>query len=400
MLGSTIEGDTVAIQRVQRSSTHYFQRPDAEHLRYEPARTSLAGLAADLRFSKMAGGHWRWGFGTHTVSPGFEVNDLGFLREADFTSQYTFLGYDQFQPGKLFRRWNLFTNQWNAWSYGGEHVSVGGNINGSWELVNFWGGWGGINREFDRLVPEALRGGPALVVPARTEMFLGVYSDSRKPVRLELEGSASFEDETGGRSLRFGPELELRLADGAEISLEPSLSSRRDPWQYIGQRSAGGETHYIFGGLRQTTASLSARASYTFSPTLSLQLYAQPFISAGRYADFREVEDPRAQRFEQRFHTYAPSELSYDAAANRYNVSRDGASYGFDNPAFNFKQFRSNLVLRWEYRPGSTLFLVWSQGRTRARDHGSFDLGRDLEDLFEAESTNVLLIKASYWLDF
>jgi hypothetical protein len=158
---------------------------------------------------------------------------------------------------------------------------------------------------------------------------------------------------------------------------------------------------YLLGSLEQTTAALTARLNYTASPTLSLQLYAQPFISAARYTTFMEAADPRAADFDTRFTTYAPARLSYDAVNRLYAVDRTGdgtADFSFRDPDFNFKQMRGNAVARWEYRPGSTLFVVWSHGRTADDGFGDFRFNRDVSDLWSTSGTNTLLVKVSYWL--
>lgn len=400
LLGSHVRGSTDAIARVQRAAGHYFQRPDAHHLTYDTTRTALSGYAASLLLGKMGGGHWVWAFGGMARSPGFEVNDLGFQQAADFAGAFGFVGHRQFRAGEIFRRWGLNLSTWTVWSFGGERLQSGGNVNGNFELVNFWGGYAGLNRQLGGLSTSALRGGPAIVQPPRTNAWLGVYSDRRKRVSGELNVNLSFEDETGGHQLAIRPGITMRPSERLQLSLRPSVSWNLDPWQYVTSRQADGGRHYLFARLDQTTVSLTTRLNYTLTPNLSLQLYAQPFVSAAHYTEFRKVMDPRAERFAERFRTYPAGELTYDPGTQRYGVLRpDGsAAFSFQNPDFNFKQFRSNLVLRWEYRAGSTLYLVWSQGRTDFARDGSFRLTRDVDQLFGAAGTNVLLLKVNYWM--
>ncbi|MBI4521777.1 MAG: carbohydrate binding family 9 domain-containing protein, partial [Gemmatimonadetes bacterium] len=400
LVGSHVRGSEDAIARAQRAAARYFQRPDADHLRYDTTRTSLSGHAASLMLAKIGGGQWRWGVGGMSRSPGFEVNDLGFQREADLAVQFGFLSYQSFRAGRVFRRWNVNLNQWSAWSFGGDRFETGGNVNGGFELANFWGGHGGVNRQFEALSTGALRGGPAIVQPGKTNVWLGLYTDRRKAVRGDLNANVSFEDETPGREVSLSPGVTIRPSQQLELSLRPSIAWSLNPWQYVTQREADGGKHYVFGRLDQTTASLTTRLAYTLTPTLSLELYAQPFISAGDYTDFRAADQPRAERFSDRFRAYQESELGYDLAQERYRVLRGDAStqFTFKNPDFNLRQLRSNVVLRWEYRPGSTLFVVWSQARSSSQLDGPFDLSRDVDRLFGADGTNVLLVKVSYWL--
>ncbi|HEV2147344.1 MAG TPA: DUF5916 domain-containing protein [Longimicrobiaceae bacterium] len=374
-VGSHLRGGTEAIRLVQLEPGHYFQRPDAGHLEVDPELTSLSGYIANVEVSKIGGGHWRGELGVRVISPGFEVDDLGFQQQADLLREYGGVQYVQFRPGPIFRRWSARAFQNVHWTFGGERVESFGVVGGDFQLHSYWGGSAAIEREFSALSTSALRGGPALRVPGRTRLRLGIYSDQRRPVSGSVSGTVALQDEAGGRFLGLGPSLALRPSPRVELSLQPSMSWNRDPAQYVTRREAEGETRYLFAPLEQTTTALTARLSYTFRPDLTLQFYAQPFISALDYSGFREVADPRAAAFRDRFR---PASVDLD-------------------PDFNFKQFRSNAVLRWEYRPGSTLFVVWNSGLRDVRREGTFDLSRDLDRLFGAEGTNVLLVKLSYW---
>jgi hypothetical protein len=309
----------------------------------------------------------------------------------------------------VFRSWRLGVNEWAGWTLGGERAATGANVNGNFQLKSFWGGYGGLNREASSLAVGALRGGPAIVRPGSTNTWFGMHSDRRRPVSLSLDGNASREDETGGYSWRLGPSVDVRPSTSASLSLRPSYSRSAQAWQFVGSESLDGAPRYLFGRLDQTTTSVTARLNYTFTPALSLQLYAQPFISAGQYSDFRAVADPRAERFADRLPLFAATraELGRDASG-RFRADTDGdgtPDVRFRDPDFNVKQFRSNAVLRWEYRPGSTLFVVWSQGRSDRLPDGTFGMRRDLGRLFGLDdehgvaATNTLLIKLNYWLN-
>lgn len=401
LLGSYVRGSSEAMDEVQRSSARYFQRPDADHLDYDPHRTSLGGIAGNLLLQKIGGGHWRWSVAGHFRSPGFEVNDAGFQRSADFAFQGASLGYEQFRAGKLFRRWEVSVEEVSGWSYGGERLLAVTEMSGGFQLRNFWGGEWGVARKFEALSPTELRGGPAIVEPGLVRAWFRLFSDNRKDVSFDLGGEFSFEDETDGRTLSLRAGLNVRPSRRVQLSLDPSVRWNLNPSQYVDAVEDGNETRYVKGRLEQTSAALTARLSYTFTPDLALQLYAQPFVSAGSYKEFMEVADPRAGRFDDRFHTYAAAKLAYDAVEEAYRVDRDGdgsVDFSFDDPNFNFKELRSNLVLRWEYRPGSTLFLVWSQDRTAFHRDRTIALSRDLDRLLSTAGTNVFLLKVNYWL--
>jgi hypothetical protein len=401
VVGSHIRGDTAAINLAQHSPARYFQRPDNRHATLDPTRTSLSGWAGSAQFFKSGGGHWRGAGVVNVRSPGFEVNDLGYQQSADQVLQVAYVGYEQFRPSSRFRRWNLNSNQWAGWNFGGDVVALGGNINGSFTLPSFWGGHGNLGREFAAVDPAGLRGGPAIVRPGNWNIGASAYSDQRKPVRLRLNAGATREDDTGATSWRFSPSLTVRASNSAEFSLTPSYSHNDRRAQFIRRTTVAGQDLFLLGALEQTTTSLTARLNYTASPTLSLQFYAQPFISAARYSTFMEVAQPRARSYRERFTAYSGAQLAWDDENRRFTVDRSGdgtTDFTFGNPDFNFKQMRSNAVLRWEYRPGSALFLVWSHGRT-AEDHfGDYRFGRDLRGLRAASGSNTLLVKFSYWL--
>lgn len=404
--GSHVRGSAEAIAGLQRAAGRYFQRPDAEHLTYAPDRKSLSGWASRLQLEKIGGGHWRWSLYGSAYAPGFEVNDLGFNFSTDeiFTSASG--AYKEFRPGDVFREWEVSSFVLGEWTFGGERLETVLDMTGSFRLQNHWSGHAWVQRALPALSVDALRGGPAIRKPAETWTHVHLFGDDRKPVRFDLGTSATFEDQTAGRSITVTPALQLRPSTRLKATLAPNLSWNTEAWQYVVAYNhigllTPGAPHYVLGQLKQTTASLTLRLDYTFRPDLSLQFYAQPFVSAGDYSRFMEVVAPRAERFDNRFRMFREEdEIRYDSDASAYTVDLDAdgaADFSFADPDFNISELRSNLVLRWAYRPGSTLFLVWSQGRTASEPIGSFDLPRAMNRLFSAEGTNVLLLKVSYW---
>ena len=401
LVGSHLSGSPEAIDEVQTSPVRFFQRPDADHLDYDPTRTSLDGFSAKAELFKLEG-KWRFAMFGMTVSPEFDANDLGFQTNGDIALAGFWTGYNQYEPGKVFRRWNVGTNGWGGTTYGGERVALGGNVNGSFQLKNFWGAYGGLNFEASTYSPSMLRGGPAFLNPSGGNFWSGFYTDRRRPVHLSLNVNGAWEDETDGGRVSVSPGINIRPSNNADLYLGPSITRNRNVLQYVGAEEVAGQDRWVLGTVDQTTVAMTARLNYTFSPTLSLQLYAQPFISAGEYSDFKVVTNPRGATLADRIDVLdgdrIHSEMMDDELTHRVDLDRDGSTdFSFDDPGFNFKQLRSNVVLRWEYRPGSALFLVWSQGRTDfTRDAFAFD--RDVDALWGAEGTNVLLVKMSYWL--
>ena len=403
LLGSTVHGAAAAISRIQLGPGHYFQRPGASDVEYDPTRTSLSGWLADAKLEKKGGGHMRGGLYAHARSPGLEMNDVGYQRSTNWILQGGWIGYNHFEPAGRFRSWDANFNAWNGMNFAGEHLSTGVNVNGSWNLKNNWGGWWGSDTELPALRTDVLRGGPAFTGPTYTAYNAGVFSDTRKRVYGELYFDGYNEVSTVGKSWSVGSTINLRAGARMRLALGPSVNWGRDPWIFVASpQSEDGQSHYVFADIRQRTVSLTTRMTYAFTPRLTLDFYAQPFVAAGEYGGLKEVTDPRAEEFDDRFSHFG---TALSLADGVYSVDRndDGAAdFTFDQPDFNYKALRSNLVLRWEYRPGSALFVVWSQGRENFEVDGRFRPRRDFGRLFDgghSPSTNVLLVKFNYWLN-
>lgn len=400
LLGSHVRGTTAAIDATQRSSTHYFQRPDASHIDYDSTRTALDGAAAHLVVQKVAG-PWRWIASGRAFSPGFEANDLGFQPQADIAIQHLSLGYVGLKPNPVAQNWFLFVNQWTRWNFGGERLSAIAQVNTGAQLANWWNVFLGVTRVERRLAVDALRGGPAFVMPAEIMARGELATDSRRRVSFAFEGFAGRAEEGAGSWAGVQSSVTIRPAAQLDVTLRPNLEWNLWAPQYVDKVSSGGDKRYLLGTLHQRSASLTARLNYTMTPRLSFQYYAEPFLSAGRYDDLKEVTNPRAARFSDRFRVYASSQVQRIGYTEELEIDRDGdgaADFRIDDPNFDTKQFRSNAVLRWEYRPGSSLFLVWSQDRSLDENDGIFAMRRDARRLFASKPTNVLLVKASYWL--
>jgi hypothetical protein len=301
----------------------------------------------------------------------------------------------------VFRNWWSYVNEWAWWSTGGERLGAGVSLWSGGQLRNYWFARLGLDRNFAGLSTEALRGGPALLAPSRWRADLLLQTDRRPAVSGELSTLLQVEDGTDSRRLTVSPAINLRLAGRAALSVGPSVTWNRNAWQFITAAESPDDTTYLTGRLAQTTAALTTRLDYIVTPNLSLQLYAQPFLSAGAYDDFRTVASPRARRFDDRLRSIEPGRLRYAPIEARYTVDADGGgrdAFGFDDPAFNVKQLGASAVVRWEYRPGSTVFLVWGHSRTANEPSGDFRLGPDTRRLFEAQSKNVVAVKVSYWM--
>lgn len=395
---SHIRGSEEAILLAQTAPARYFQRPDATHTTLDPTLTSLTGWSAMLDVGKMGGGHWRWAGGGRVRSPGFETNDLGFMQETDFASPFIWVGYRETVPGSVFQNWGLNLNGWTGWTFGGERTNLGGNINGHATLLNFWNVYGGINRDAGGDSPGMLRGGPLFRREKGVNGWGGINSDSRKQVQVNWNNNWSVRRESDSWNYNTNLNLRWRPSGRATLSAGPFLTVREDDRQWVTRVTTGDEPHYLFGRLDQTTVGLTARMDMAFTPDLTLQVYAQPFLASGRYSEFKKVTDPLGARYRDRFE-WLDASPRQEGTRWAADLNGDGTPESWRNPDFNTRQFRSNVVLRWEYRPGSTLFLVWAQTRDHFDTNGEFRLGDGMDALFGRRPDNVFMVKASYWLN-
>lgn len=395
VFGSHLTGSTQALDAVQRSPVHYFQRPDATHLDYDPERRTLTGATARFRIDRLAGGPWRGAAGYQMRTPGFDVNDLGYQRYADYHLAFAEVGYERNEQRGALRSWRLYSTAWGTTTQGGERIELAGNVRGEARLPNLWSGWVGVEHDRGGFSPWELRGGPLLRREPETQIWAGLRSDGRRRLQAEIRGYAVVRPTSDSRATETALYLTWRPAARLQIAGGPRYVHRAEDQQWLGATS-GDPARYIFGRLEQRTLALTTRAELAFTPSLTLQLYAQPFVSAGRVTRFRRVADARAADPAARFEAIdvvpvGPGEYEGDLDA-------DGTTDRFADPDFGYRQFRSNVVMRWEFRPGSTLYLAWSQGRTQQTGVGAFDPWRDTRSLFSARPEDALMVKVSYWM--
>lgn len=402
VLGSQVSGSTTALAATQRSAVHYFQRPDADHLEFDSTATSLAGAAGEVFLRRIAGS-WTWSVGGGWRSPGLDVNDVGFVSYTDTWYGSAVARYRVVRPGRYLRSWFVEGQLVRASTFGGQVLRPSAHLVTSWQFRNFWGATVNMDHWASHTWPWELRGGPGFRRSGYTNVRATLGSDSRRWWRVNLRARMQADTDHDGLLWTADPTVDLRPTSRATISLGPVRTHNRQPSQYVTTASStDGTRAYLLGRLEQTTTALSARVSYSFSPTLAVDVHAQPFLSGGRYSRFRRVASPRARQFDERAPLLAPASISRVADAERYAVDADGngtAEYSFRIPDFNVRELRTNTVVRWEYRPGSTLFVVWAQTRDDDLVSG-YSTGRDLDRLFAAPATNVFMVKLNYWLDF
>ena len=411
--GSYVQGDPAAITRTQRSSTRYYQRPDANHLTLDEGATSLAGYYAVLTVAKQAGALGAR-VAMSATNPGYEVNDLGFQSASDRLIIDTNFSYNHPDPGEILRQWNVRWSPDAVWNYAGDRLFTEVNGNFGWQFLNYWGGQVRFGYNPVHLDDRLTRGGPMAASPRRVYGTASLNSDGRRVVVGRLNYQWGVEsDDSWDKSLSL--DLTATPSERLRVQFGPSFTRRHVSAQYVSSvedplaiQTYG--SRYIFGGLSQTTVSFETRVNVTFTPTLSFQLYVEPFLSTGNYRELKEFERPGAFKFLE--YGTDVGTVSRDTDGS-YLIDPDGtgsaAQFGVSDRDFSYRSLIGNAVLRWEWRPGSTLFLVWQQSRINSLRGdgvngtdpwiGDFDVGRDMSDMFATPADNIFVIKVSYWLN-
>lgn len=407
MAGSRVTGDRRVMTALQRSPIRAFQRPDATALTLDTTRTSLGGYFGTLSLARTAGEHWLGSVTYEETSPGFEVNDLGFQTRADFRSLSGAAQFRETRIGPLMRSYSVSVYATQAANFDGDVVERRVSVLSSGVLKNFWSYsfWGFVQPETvdDRL----LRGGPLTRKPAEWQLQTEITSDTRRPIVGELEYEYNRNAQREWRhTVSLG--LELRPTSAVRLQLQPEFARQYDVDQYVtdlrdatAQATYGGR--WIFGDIDQSELSVETRAEWTFSPTLTLQLWAQPFIASGRFARFKEFTTPGQFDFAVYGRDRGTIVRRTGADGQDVVVDPDGPGgaarpFTFQEQDFLVRSLRGNAVLRWEYRPGSTLFLVWQQQREGAQALADLNATRDVASAFRDPARNVFLLKLSYWL--
>lgn len=396
---SSISGSENSILALQTSSARYYQRPDASHLNVDSSLTSISGLGGTIKLGR--GSQKKLQFETSLTlrSPGLEFNDIGYMRYSDLIHHATWVAYYIRNPFGIFNNFYLNTNYWIYMDFSGKLLSFNTNVNFNSQFTNKWRINGSFNRTGESTSTSLLRGGPSMLAPGETGLNFNLNTNQSKKVIFNAGGYQGYGDKKSSSYFEYWGGVNFKPINSLSVSFSPSMSVQKNKLQYVSTTSMNDEARYLFGDLTMKTLSFTFRVNYTINPELSVEFYGQPFVSAGKYYKINMITDPGADEFSDRYRTFSSSEISLDGGFNMYRIdeNRDGfTDYSVPNPDFNFRQFRSNLVVRWEYLPGSTVFLVWSQGRTSSDVNGNFRYGNDLRDLFSTVPKNVFLLKFSY----
>lgn len=388
-----VQGDKEAIARLQKSSVHYFQRPDASYLEFDPDQTSLTGSGGYMsggkrsgRFRAVASLNWR--------SPGVDFNDLGYLYQADLIQQTARLTYKVSNPKGIVRSYYGEFTQEHHWNYGWQNTLNRLNVHGYVQLNNLWLAHLNLRRNLSIYDTRELRGGPRLYKSPNNDLDLYIQSNSAKNLWGGIGPRFTWYDDQISNASYFTAHLKWQISDHLSILSRTVLNSQTDNDKFVTSVSElSGDKHYVVGTLDRHTLSSILRIEYFLSPEISVQYYGNPYASVGKYSNFREVEVASSKHYSERYKllTAIPQE------AGGYHLSTPDDDYLIRDYDFNFQEFRSNLVARWEFRPGSTLYFVWTNTRSAYSDKLDQSVWKSFRDIRNQKAENILMLKLSYW---
>lgn len=409
LAGSHVLGDSTAIDRVQRASNHYRQRPDLAWSSYDPSATSMTGADWRLQFERRVG-KWTGAVWLAEITSGFEINDLGFSTSPERLDGGFRVGYQQIRPNGLFRNSSVALSTFHnfshevlreAISWGDAHTSGTVRLNGSAEFLNFWTGNASISYTPDLMSRTATRGGPRMRSPGSVSFSLGMGTDNRELLFIQPSVSVTRGRNGSGDSFSAGVGVTLQPSTRLLLTLQPSYEASTEGAQFVTSSSAlpHGPTYgtrYVFADLERRDLSMVSRVNMTFTPKLSLELFAQPLITSADFVRYKQLSAPESFLFD----VLEEGSGTYVDGTTRYlDFDRDGLPEAqFSDRDFNLRSLRSTAVLRWEYRPGSEIFLVWQRNQSDRARIGDFDFGRDTGALFGAPADNRFIVKVNYWL--
>ena len=396
---SIVQGSEKAIEITQKSSARYFQRPDNDYIRLDTTRTSLYGSGGRIQLMKL-NGHWNFMYATTWKTPGFEVNDLGYIREADQMVTVLWTGYNQWEPKWIYRRFNFNFDVYTVNNFGWDNLGKGFEWNASMGLKNYWNIFTGGNFSTNYKSTSMLRGGPILLMPGNNNGRMGFSTDSRKKLVFDFSVNGNRGNQNYSRSLNMKLGATYKPTDYLSVALTPGFSRSYTELQYVDEIKYNNGNRFIFASINRKTFNASLRVNFNLTPDLTLQYWGQPFVATGKYYDHKFILNPAAEIYKDRFRTYSYAQKTLEGEDYYIDENLDGINdYHFENDDFKVQEFLSNLVIRWEYNPGSTIFLVWSQTRSYSDGSGTLHYFNDLGDLFNGDNDkphNVFLLKFSY----
>lgn len=403
---SSLNGSKEAISILQMNPVHYYQRESAaDYLGVDPNRRSLNGTGGYVKAGRKGNAKWAFSETFSWSSPGFDLNDMGYMKEADNRTNETEIVFRQTDIWKHFR-YNAFTlTQKNQWNYGGTPFS--NDVALRWQSMTMKRYEVDMKETFvwNRLDSRLLRGGPDMRLNPYFQTSVKVNTDKAQRMMFMLKYEGNHNLDGYNRFNTLMPSLTFRLGNHVYLSGQVDYAWNTDDMQYVGtlkSSAASSDRHnsspvYLMGHMDQKTYGVTMRLQVNVTPDISIQFYGSPFTSTAKFSDFKEAADTKSSTYDKRFHVFSGDELSF--ADGTYHIKREGREASFKNPDFSFNEFRSNLVARWEYLPGSTLYFVWEHRMSNQESRRIGGWGNNLDRMFGLPATNTFMLKMNYWFN-
>ena len=397
LIGSYINGSKKAIASLQESSARYYQRPGADYLKYDTTANHLSGFGGKFMIGKGSKGLWRYSTGATWLSPGLELNDLGYMNTADEINQVNVVSYLINQPVSIFRTYNISLEQFNTWNFNGSYLGSGAHLSFTAEFKNQWGFAANLIYHSKSLDTKILRGGYDMIMPYAITSFGSLNTDQAKKITASLAYSYEYKGNNSGINYQIGPGITYRPINNLKLGVTANYIGNNDRLQFVTTNYSVPGNRYILGTIDQKTLGLTFRIDLNLTPEFSIQYYGSPFVSRGSYSQLKYITDPKAKLYSDRFELYQDPVLSGESYQLYDYTNGPRIDYSIDNPDFNFHEFRSNLVAKWEYRLGSFIYLVWSSERSGNTNASHASVGDSYKQLRSIFPNNIFLIKLNYW---
>jgi hypothetical protein len=397
---SRVEGTEEAIRRTQEASERFFQRPDNNYRDVDTTRTTLTGTAAMISFGKRSG-NLRWTIGSNYKSPELELNDIGFLRQTDNINNWAFIRYNVNQPKGILRSQNYNAYVEHNMDFGGVANNKGGNLEMNLDFTNLWNFGQGLWIGGRQVSNADLRGGPSIAYPGNINYWYYFDTNSQKKIRFSFNNWFNWGNQNYSESMGMSVSLSIRPTDALRITLSPNLNKSRNNLQYVDDVIDENTdlVKYILSTVNSEQFATSLRVNYNITPNLTLEFWGQPFFFFADYSDYKLVTNPDHSEFKSRYYEFSEDQISYNESSNVFDIDEnvDGTiDYGFNKPDFKSFQWQSNMVLRWEYIPGSTLFAVWSSNGNTSDVMRYSDSNTLLYSADNINTSHTFLIKYTY----
>ncbi|MBN1997138.1 carbohydrate binding family 9 domain-containing protein [candidate division KSB1 bacterium] len=400
LIASYISGDTEAIRDLQYSSARYYHRPDAEHVELDTTKTSLSGHGGEFEIGKAANGEWRFFERLNWRSPGLELNDVGYLQTADNISMTTSIGYVVPEPISIFRNYEIFGEHTAEWDFSNQYLHSIFMTSFNCGFVNKWSFSTSFLRMTRTLDTRILRGGPAVYTQGFWHNDYSIQTDHSQKLSFDFRYHYHIYDDKISYLNEIQPGVNIKLSNSLLFSSDLNLYQQRDMLYFIPSIELNNSTDYLLAQLERKTAGMTFRIDWALSPELTIQFYGNPYVSVGKYSRYKKVKNPRAEKYQELYILLTPEQMKYDMETRVFNVDENlsgETDYIINNPNFNFREFRSNLVLRWEYKTGSIFYLVWAQGRSVYELSDKYSAVQSLNSIYDLAPNNIFLVKFNHW---